>query len=194
MLRVCPVISTPHPQPYAELFLALGLRPVADAAPWQLFDSGNGKIAVARGPVALRLEFELRDARIFVQRTLADGTPAQLVGTAAQVTAPGNFTFLARPVQDVTLPDDASALSVTVVWNTPHPMGANTVLANIGAKHVRDFPSGGALFRAKNGGFVRTAAGAVSGVELQVDAGGTEVTRHTMPDGAVLSIAGGADT
>lgn len=194
MLRVCPVISTPHPQQYAELFLTLGLRPVADAAPWQVFDSGNGKIAVERGPVALRLEFELRDAKIFVQRTLADGTPATLLGTAAQVTAPGNFTFLARPVHDLTLPDATSPLSVTVVWNTPHLAGANMVLANIGAKHVRDFPSGGALFRAKNGGFVRTTAGALSGVELQVDCGGSGVTRHTMPDGAVLTIAGGANT
>lgn len=197
MLRLCPVISTPHPEAYARLLTAAGLACVGAEAgggspTWQLFNSGNGKIAVEYAPVhAIRLEFELRDAALFVQRTLADGTRAELLGQAALVTA-ADFTFLARPVTDLALADPRSTPSVTAVWTSDNPARANTVLANIGAKKLHDLSLGGAVFRAKNGGVVRTAAGAGTGVELQVDCGGPGPVRHGMPDGGHLTIVGGS--
>lgn len=197
MLRVCPVISTPHPQAYAEALTAAGLQRVepaagldagTDAPERQLFNSGHGKIAVEYAPAhAIRLEFELRDAAIFVQRTLADGTQAWLLGGAAQVAA-GDFTFLARPATDLSLPDLDGDLSVTAIWTTENPARANTVLANIGAKKLHDLPAGGALFQGKNGGFVRTAAGAGPGVGLQVERGGSGTVLQGMPDGGSLAI------
>ncbi|MFC8303864.1 hypothetical protein ACFUCV_09310 [Specibacter sp. NPDC057265] len=194
MLRLSPVISTPTPEAYAQLLTAVGLQGsalpgTADVPARQLFNSGNGKILLEQAPVhSIRLEFELRDAAIFVQRTVADGTPARLHGTAAQVTA-ADFTFLARPGADLSLPDPDSALSVTAVWTSADPAAANAVLSNIGARKLRGFPFGGALFKAKNGGFVRTAAGVRTGVELQLQAGGTGTVNHGMPDGGSLAIS-----
>ncbi|MDD0859965.1 hypothetical protein NHF46_24310 [Arthrobacter alpinus] len=50
------------------------------------------------------------------------------------------------------------------------------MLADIGAKFVQEKPDGGALFRAKNGGFVATAKGAVTGVELEIKHQGETLT------------------
>lgn len=176
MLRVRPLISTTISTDYATVLRALGMNCVQERPGWQLFDSGNGKVALQSHPdgegthMAVRLGFELRDAAIFVQRTLADGTHAEL-GTAeraaaAKVTAPDGFSFWAHPSTDLSVPHPQPGLSVIQTWHTPRPAEANTVLANIGARHVRDLSGGGALFRAKNGGLAATAHGAVSGVVL----------------------------
>ena len=179
MLRVRPIISTTACTDYAKVLRALGMNCVQERTGWQIFDSGNGKLVLqalpeGEGPhTATRYGFELRDAAIFVQRTLADGTQAELLltedGPTAKVVAPDGFSFMAHPSTDLSLPQSGptgSRLAVIQTWTTPRPEQANTVLANIGAKHVLDLPGGGALFRAKNGGLAATAPGEVSGVVL----------------------------
>lgn len=176
MLRVRPLVHTNYFHEYVALLTALGMDCVQtqDDGGWQVFDSGNGKVAVRRAcadslpGTSVHLGFELRDAEIFIQRTLADGTTAELApdAGAARVTAPDGFSFLAHPSNDLSLAHPQARLAVATVWRTLQPEMANTVLANIGAKHVRDSTGGGAVFRMKNGGLVTTAAGDLTGVEL----------------------------
>ncbi|SEE84844.1 hypothetical protein SAMN04489740_2772 [Arthrobacter alpinus] len=177
MLRVRPVHYTSRIDDFAAELLTQGLRCVENQGGWRVFDSGSGKVGVhavdagSAGDGTTDLGFEVRDCEIFVRRTLEDGTAAELIesahGTSARVTAPDGFTFLADPSTDLRLPADDTPLAVTVVWRTPDIAAANKVLSNIGARLVAEHPGGGSLFRAKNGGFVTTAAGAVSGVELE---------------------------
>lgn len=173
MLRVRPLFFTPDFDATVAELLVLGLDCVENDGRRAAFDSGNGKLEVLRaalGSSRTELAFELRDAAIFVRRTLADGTHAELAdtfhGAGARVTGPGGFTFELAASEDLAVPAPDAVMSVTATWRTPHPAAANTVLANIGAKPVSD--DGGALFRAKNGGFVATAQGAAAGVELSV--------------------------
>ena len=186
MLRVRPVYFTSAPDDCAARLAAIGLRSVEHHGGWQVFDAGNGKVGLHRAEAGSAedgrpvLGFEVRDPEIFVRRTLQDGTRAELVesrhGATARVTAPDGTTFLADPVTDHSLPAADSPLAVVATWHTPDPAAANKVLADIGAKHVQDLPGGGALFRAKNGGLVATAAGAVSGVGLEIRHGGGTLT------------------
>lgn len=175
MLRVRPVLFTSHLAEYSKLLLALGMWRVHDAGDWQVFDSGNGKVGLEGVPPGEQdgtatLGFEIRDAPIFVSRTLADGTYAELVdsrhGTTARVTAPDGFTFLANPVVDPPSATPASPLTVVQLWTTPDAGHATKVLADIGAKAVAGRPDAPALFRAKNGGLTAARPGEVSGVEL----------------------------
>jgi len=129
MLRVRPILSTSALDDHAALLSALGLGCTENYGDWRLFDSGRGKVGLHRtapGNVggrqdnstaddggrrdgSVQLGFEIRDRDIFVRRTLADGTRAELLetphGPSARVTAPDGFTFLADPVVD---PDPAS--------------------------------------------------------------------------------------
>ncbi|MFQ4149489.1 VOC family protein [Arthrobacter sp. LAPM80] len=222
MLRVRPIISTAAPDTHATLLTALGLRCVHDDGELKVFDSGNGKVGVLDVPAGeqcgtTELGFELRDAEVFVRRTLAEGTHAELVNSgqcqAARVTAPGGFNFLATESSDLSLPTAGARLGVAVLWRTPNPEVASKVLADIGALHVMDSPDGGALFRTKNGGQVGTAAGAVTGVELSVRYGGglafladklaavgidselaAATLRVPMPDGGTLTVADWLDS
>lgn len=178
MLRVRPVHFTSDLDDYAAQLEAAGLNCVENHGDWRVFDSGNGKIgmhlAEAGSPMdgTTVLGFEVRDHEIFVRRTLADGTHAEVAdsrhGSTARVIAPDGFSFLADPVTDLSLPDPASPLSTTIIWHTPDPATANKVLADIGARHMQDYPGGGALFRAKNGGFVATTKGGANAVELEI--------------------------
>ena len=186
MLRVRPIIFTSAFEDTLTQLLTLGLSCLENDGDWAEFDSGNGKVGVFREvPESHRTElaFELRDAVIFVRLTLADGTPAELTdtttGPGARVTAPDGFSFELTASEDLSLPDPAAVSAVTAVWHTPDPAAANKVLANIGAKFVRDQPDGGAMFRAKNGGFVTTAKSDVSGVELQIKHDGGTLTLGT---------------
>src|SRR5690606_17677742 len=119
---------------------------------WAEFDSGNGKVGVfieAPEGEAIELAFEVRDAAIFVRRTLEDGTHAEeadtTTGPGARVTAPNGFTFELAASDDLRLPESdadpsAPSSSVTAIWRTPDLAAANKVLANIGAKFVQENP------------------------------------------------------
>ena len=221
MLRVRPIIFTSAFENTLTQMRTLGLNCLENDGDWAEFDSGNGKIGVFReAPESHRTElaFELRDAAIFVRRTLADGTPAELAdtvtGPGARVTAPDGFSFELTISEDLRLPagtqTTGSRLTVVQTWRTPHPEEANTVLASIGAKPVRELPGGGALFRAKNGGLVATARGEASGVALgfiydgalqelaqRLTAAGVaatlkgDVVEFDTPDGGRLTVAAG---
>ena len=175
MLRVRPILFTPSFDDTVAQLLGLGLACVANNGDRAEFDSENGKVGVLREVPECRgtfLAFELRDPAIFVRRTLADGTHAELVETAngpgARVIAPDGFSFDLAASTDLRIPEPGAPLAVVATWRTPDPAAANKVLADIGAKFVQDRADGGALFRAKNGGFVATAAGGASGVELGI--------------------------
>lgn len=175
MLRVRPILFTPSFEDTVAQLLGLGLACLENDGDRAVLDTGHGKVAVVReapGHRGTRLAFELRDPTIFIQRTLADGTHAELAdtpdGPGARVTAPDGFSFELAASTDLRLPDPDAPLAVVATWHTPNPADANKVLANIGAKFVQDHADGGALFRAKNGGFVATAAGGSSGVELGI--------------------------
>ena len=190
MLRVRPIVWTPHFQETAAQLLGVGLTCLENDGDWAEFDSGNGKVGLFRESAdqyRVTLAFELRDATIFVRRTLADGTHAELADTSngpgARVTTPDGFSFELAASEDLSVPDATALPAVTALWHTPDPAAANKVLANIGAKFVRDQPDGGALFRAKNGGFVTTAKAEVSGVELEI--------RH---DGGTLTLGSGNES
>lgn len=178
MLRVRPVHFTSDLAGCAAQLEAEGLKCVENHGDWRVLDSGNGKVGLHRAEAGSPadgttvLGFEVRDHEIFVRRTLADGTRAEVAdsrhGSTASVTAPDGFNFLADPVTDLSLPNPASPLSVTAMWHTPDPAAANKVLADIGARHVQDHPGGGALFSAKNGGFVAIHKGVTNVVELEI--------------------------
>lgn len=178
MLRVRPLIFTTHFERTVAQLHGLGLSAQKNDGDWAEFDSGNGKIGVFRefpDEQSIVLAFELRDAAIFVRRTLADGTHAELddtsTGPGASVTAPDGFTCELAASEDLRLAEADSPTAVTAIWRTPDPAAANKVLADIGAKFVQELAAGGALFRAKNGGFVATAAGAQNAVELAIKHG-----------------------
>ena len=226
MLRVRPIIFTSAFENTLTQMRTLGLNCLENDGDWAEFDSGNGKIGVFREAPELHhieLAFELRDAAIFVRRTLADGTAAELAdtvtGPGAQVTAPDGFSFELTASEDLSLPRPAesqptgSRLTVVQTWCTPHPEEANAVLANIGAKPLRELPGGGALFRAKNGGLVATARGEGSGVVLgfmydgelsalavRLAAAGVsvavdgDVLEVNTPDGGRLAVAAGQES
>jgi hypothetical protein len=204
MLRVRPVHYTSRIDEFAVKLETQGLHCVENHGSWRVFDSDSGKVGVHAAEAGSAedgttdLGFEVRDCEIFVRRTLEDGTQAELVesslikssliksthGITARVTAPDGFTFLADPSTDLRLPADDPLLAVTVTWRSPDVAAANKVLTDIGARLVAERPGGGALFRARNGGFVATAAGAVSGVELEITQGGWK-----MFDGGTLTVA-----
>lgn len=226
MLRVRPIIFTSAFETTLTQLRTLGLNCLENDGDWAEFDSGNGKIGVFReAPESHRTElaFELRDAAIFVRRTLADGTHAELAdtvtGPGALVTAPDGFSFELTASADLGLPHPAgspttgSQLTVVQTWRTPRPAEANTVLSNIGAKQVRELAGGGALFRAKNGGLVATARRAATGVVLgfvydgdlpalaaRLNAAGVPVSLEgaelviDTPDGDRLTVAAGQES
>ncbi|MHA7303729.1 VOC family protein [Arthrobacter sp. TMN-49] len=201
MLRVRPILFTSRLAEYAQVLLALGLRHVQDDGDWQVFDSGHGKVGL-QGVVlgeqdgTAALGFEIRDAALFVQRTLADGTHAELVdsrhGPSVRVTAPDGFTFLADPVVDppATLP--AGPLTVVQLWSTPDVEAARKVLADIGAKPIAGRPDAPQPFQAKNGGLTATLPGESSGVELgfKYDGDLTALAAHLTAAGVPASLDG----
>lgn len=187
MLRVRPIILTAHFDTTAAQLLALGLRCLQNDGAMAEFDAGSGKVVVLRSSLAEHgtlLAFEVRDAAIFVRRTLEDGTHAEgsetSLGPGARVSAPDGFSFELAASEDLRLPEpdaDPSSLSaVTAIWRTPDPAAANKVLADIGAKFMHNSQDGGAVFRAKNGGFVATAKGPMTGVELEIKHDGGTLT------------------
>ncbi|MDD0859966.1 hypothetical protein NHF46_24315 [Arthrobacter alpinus] len=95
MLRVRPIILTSNFTQTVAQLRELGLSRLENDGDWAEFDSGNGKVGVfieAPETEAIKLGFEVRDAAIFVRRTLEDGTHAEeahtFTGPGARVTAP----------------------------------------------------------------------------------------------------------
>ncbi|ALO65283.1 hypothetical protein AS189_00750 [Arthrobacter alpinus] len=192
MLRVRPIILTSNFTQTVAQLRELGLSRLENDGDWAEFDSGNGKVVLRRASAdnpsveshSISLAFEVRDCEIFVRRTLEDGTHAEeahtFTGPGARVTAPDGFSFELAASEDLRLPEPDAVPSapsaVTAIWRTPDLGAANKVLADIGAKFVQENSDGGALFRAKNGGFVATAKGAVTGVELEIKHQGETLT------------------
>lgn len=223
MLRVRPILFTSRPDSWTDLLTALGLVCTEDHGGWRVFGSGNGKVGlhrVAPGSAddgVTRLGFEIRDREVFVRRTLADGTRAELVesdhGPSARVTAPDGFSFLADPVADATDLADAAddpgdagpgngtrghrapwRLTVVQLWRTPEPDGARKVLADIGARPVPPRRDGPAAFRAKNGGLVVVQPSQASGVvpALEYDGGLAALGARLTSQGVPAAPDGGA--
>jgi len=196
MLRVRPIHFTSRLEEHAALFTALGMCCIADDGDWRVFDSGNGRVGLLRvtpgspGDGTTNLGFEVRDHEIFVRRTLADGTPAELVdsdyGPAARVDAPDGTAFLAVPVAQEILVEPGP-LTVVMHWHTTDDAGARQVLADIGARPLTTHLGGGTFFRAKNGGLVAAHSAGHNGVEL-----GLEYCGDLAALGARLTAAGAA--
>lgn len=186
MLRVRPVVGSPHAEAWTELLLSLGLAELEHAtAGERCFAAGSGRVAVRPAPAfSVELGFEVRDLDKFAQWTRSDGTEvllrpaagtpgtpdAELVG---QITADDQLVFTATPVDaGVTagsgLEAARASLGVLAVWNTPDLPGSAQTLRNIGAK---DSPLGqggsGTHFRAKHGGHVELRFAGATGVELE---------------------------
>ncbi|NVM98960.1 VOC family protein [Arthrobacter sp. SDTb3-6] len=178
MLRVRPVLFTSRLDEYAALLTALGLACTENHGGWRVLDCGDGKVGLHRAERDSPQDgttapgFELRDRNIFVRRTLADGTHAELVdsdhGPAARVTAPDGFSFLADPVTDLAS-RRPGALAVVQLWHTPDVDAARKVLADIGARPLPPRPVGSAVFRAKNGGLVALLPAGASGAGLALE-------------------------
>lgn len=203
MLRARPVHYTSRMDEYAALLTALGLTLEHDTPTWRVFNSGHGKVGLhyaipeSAEDGTTTLGFELRDPEIFVQRTLADGTLAELcdteAGPSARVTAQDGFSFLADPVTDMSIPaaDTDGTLKVMQLWYTQDPAAAQKVLTNIGAKlSVSSATAGWALFKAKNGGLIGTHLGEQNASELSFEYSGdlAELARALSEKGFVAEV------
>lgn len=183
MLRVRPIHYTSNMPQWRSLLLALGLTTTdGPDAGWQLFDSRNGKVALhtadANNQGVTQLGFEVRDEKIFVERTRESGTAAALTqenhGPSARITAPNGFGFNAEPSTDLRLADPANPLSVMQLWYSEDGQVQEKVLADIGARltlssHTPEGKLTWALFQAKNGGLTAVHLGRQDGVELSFE-------------------------
>lgn len=180
MLRVRPVVGTPHAGAWAELLLALGLAELRhDISGERCLAADSGRVLIRTAPAfAVTLGFEVRDLDKFAQWTRSDGTQVLLqateTGRIGHITADDRLEFTVTPVDaGITAGSGLQALpgspGVLAVWNTPDVQGSAQTLRNIGAKQS---PGGqgspGARFRAKNGGFVDLRAAEATGVELEI--------------------------
>jgi hypothetical protein len=179
MLRVRPVVGTPHAGAWAELLLALGLTELpADTDGERRLAAGSGRVLIRPAPAfTVTLGFEVRDLDKFAQWTRGDGTEVLLrtsdAGPIGHITADDRLEFTATPVDaNVTagsgLHSTPGSLGVLAVWNTPDVPGSAQTLRNIGAIQS---PGGqgasGAHFRAKHGGYVDLRPAAATGVDLE---------------------------
>ncbi|MHA7145785.1 VOC family protein [Arthrobacter sp. TmT3-37] len=167
MLRVRPILHTSDPTAARDFLHALGLASSRGALPdgaQEVFDAGSGRVALhpcASGSPedgSVSLAFDVSDVREFARRTIAAGTPVDLVeghhGTTARIIAPDGTPLLAAAgPRETTAP--ASSLSVLARWQTPDVGSAVRVLEDIGARPRAGSDAGtGRAFRAKNGGLV----------------------------------------
>lgn len=180
MLRVRPILRTPHATSWAALFLALGLREISLAPEARVNDTQQPRCFAANGGrVMLQLSdsfhtdlgFEVRDVEKFAQWTIDDGTPVRLdTQNIAHIIAPDGLAFTAEPVDpSVTdgtpppateTPESLDSLSVLVLWNTPDIPGVVSTMTNIGAKEDTSSENGNwAQFRAKHGGYIAAHLG-----------------------------------
>ncbi|GAA1496660.1 hypothetical protein [Paeniglutamicibacter kerguelensis] len=181
MLRVRPILHTPHAPEWVALLTALGLGEIRVAdnglgtalgvAGGRCFAADAGRILVSESDTfGTRLGFEVRDVQKFAQWTISDGTPV-LLGTEAaaggsvtiaEIVAPDGVSFSARPVDPLITDGTPQApdphphgLAVVACWGTPDVPGAISTLANTGAKpEAANGGPGRARYRAKHGGYV----------------------------------------
>lgn len=181
MLRVRPILNTPHVPEWAALFTALGLGEILGAcgalgiipgpAAVRCFAADAGRILLVESDrVGTQLGFEVRDVQKFAHWTISDGTPVLLAtegaggGTVevAQIVAPDGVSFSARPVDPLVTAGTPEApemnphgLAVVARWGTPDVEGAMSTLANIGARpEGAGAATGRARYRAKHGGYI----------------------------------------
>ena len=172
MLRVRPILSTPHEAAWASLLVALGLQEISagtqasgpNTSRPRCFAAGSGRVMLQPSHTFhTALGFEVRDVEKFAQWTISDGTPVRLENVSfagneseeqviAQIVAPDGLTFTVVPV-DPSLTagtpqaapaslGDAVSLSVLALWNTPDVPGTVQTLENIGAKSDTSSNSG----------------------------------------------------
>ncbi len=199
MLRIRPTLHTPQVSRWAELLITLGLREMtplpATASPagtaQRCFAADAGRILLEEAiGFGTELAFEVRDLEKFAQWTIADGTPVTLRPAPessgseelALVAAPDGSVFTALAVDPLdtsgTPPKETSSasegqLAVVALWYTPDIPGAESTMANIGAKPDTISNSGNrAQYRAKHGGFVAAHSGTGASVELSLEYAG----------------------
>lgn len=202
MLRVRPILHTPHATEWAALLTLLGFRelrvPAGDLAAGLGVATGRclaadaGRILLADSEsFGIGLGFEVREVRKFAQWTIGDGTPVRLhtegVGhmsvEVADIVAPDGTPFDARPVDALHTAGTpgpgglaAGGTAVVVRWGTTDVAGTESTLANIGAKPEAAQASGDGetgRYRAKHGGFVEVRASGEAGLELHLEYAGT---------------------
>ncbi|MGL3807600.1 hypothetical protein ACSYDW_16055 [Paeniglutamicibacter sp. R2-26] len=202
MLRVRPILHTPHATEWAALLTALGLRelrvPAGDLASGLGVAAGRclaadaGRILLVDADTfGIRLGFEVRDVLKFAQWTIGDGTPVRMrtegVGhmavEVADIVAPDGTAFDARPVDPLHTdgtpgPGGPAAGGTAVVahWGTTDVAGAESTLANIGAKTEAAQASGDgetSRYRAKHGGYVEVRASGEPTLGLHLEYAGT---------------------
>jgi len=200
MLRVRPILHTPHSTGWAALFTALGLSEIRVAdidratglgvAGGRCFAAGSGRVLLSGADTfETQLGFEVRDVRKFAQWTISDGTPVRLeteaVGsgevTIAEIVAPDGVSFGARPVDSLITAGTPESpglrphgFAVVARWGTPDVFGATSTLANIGAKPESANPAEGrARYRAKHGGYVDVAENDVPEVGFSLEYAGS---------------------
>lgn len=117
MLRVRPVLHTPHAAAWEKLLTVLGLESVGGSGPGaalalgtdagRCFAAGAGRVLVCEADVfSVDLGFEVRDVQRFAEWTISDGTAVALreepsaggLVTVARMVAPDAVAFEARPV------------------------------------------------------------------------------------------------
>lgn len=164
MLRVRPILSTPHEDAWVTLLEALGLQEISvgtqnsapEAPQARCFAADSGRVMLhPSSTFHTSLGFEVRDVEKFAQWTISDGTPVRLetIESAAEepegqiiahIVAPDGLAFTAVPV-DASLTAGTpqastesltsdASLSVLALWNTPDVAGSAKTLENIGAK------------------------------------------------------------
>lgn len=164
MLRVRPVLKTPHEDAWVSLLEALGLQEISigtqssdpETPRPRCFAADSGRVLLQPSSTFQTfLGFEVRDVQKFAQWTISDGTPvrletAQSAGqepeeqVTAHLAAPDGMAFTAVPVDasitagtPPTSTQDltsGTSLSVLALWNTPDVPGSAKTLENIGAK------------------------------------------------------------
>lgn len=196
MLRVRPILHTPHADEWAALFTALGLGEIRVAGTdlatalgvsvGRCFAADAGRILLAESDAfGIQLGFEVRDVQKFAQWTISDGTPVLMATEAAaggavevaQIVAPDGVSFNARPVAPLVTagtPETAGlrphGLAVVARWGTPDVFGATSTLANIGAKPEPANPAEGrARYRAKHGGYVDVHENDLTEIEFSLE-------------------------
>ncbi|BBE21545.1 hypothetical protein MN0502_04280 [Arthrobacter sp. MN05-02] len=182
MLRVRPLIHTSDPAAAREFLRSLGLAPSREPLPegaQEVFDAGSGRVALhpcASGDPedgSVGLAFDVSDVREFARRTIAAGTPVELMeghhGTAARIIAPDGTALLAEAgPRETNAP--ASSLSVLALWQTPDVGSAVRVLQDIGARPRAGSAAGtGQAFGARNGGLVSVHLRERTGAELAIE-------------------------
>lgn len=204
MLRVRPVLHTPHKAEWAELLSALGLERIGgfgsaagnalalgtDAG--DCFAAGAGRVLVCEAEsFGVELGFEVRDVQKFAAWTIGDGTPVHLREESpehgsvvvAHLVAPDGVQFAARPVDpDVIAGTPGVARQETAAEESPET-GASLAAALSVSVHWRTPDVPGVCATLENIGAKATdptAEGAVAGYRAK-HGGFIDVFEHPLP-------------